>query len=422
MSKLDKLASLLDIHMLEQGAQQQIYDALNLDFLIKLAIMPDCHTGYALPIGGVALLDNVISPGYVGYDIGCGMCCVITDEEVKWDEREKVKIFQDILNVVPTGKKSREKSIPYLQFKSASGDKAFTKVINETLGRQLGTLGSGNHFIELGENREGKLCITIHSGSRKSGWEIGAYYMDKAIMLEQQLPQGFLSLDGDLGSAYLEDLLFAQNYALANRQEMMEEVLNILRLPRSLTNNMINENHNHAIVTDDGVLHRKGATPAEEGQLGVIPGNMRDGVFITKGLGNKEYLSSASHGAGRKMSRSEAFKKVDFERFKEQMKGVVAKVNLRVLDEAPDAYKDINFVIDKQDGVVVDILDHITSLINVKSDDESPMQLRKRKKKKKKLIQRKAELFTSLKGQSSQDAINELNEIEQELEKMEDVG
>ena len=129
---------------------------------------------------------------------------------------------------------------------------------------------------------------------------------------------------------------------------------------------MINENHNHAIVKGDMVLHRKGATPAEKDQLGITPGSMMTGVYITKGLGNEEYLSSSSHGAGRKMSRRKAKELIDLKRVKEQMKNVVVRLNKDVLDEAPDAYKNIKDVMASQEGIVIESIDHAKPLIVVK--------------------------------------------------------
>lgn len=178
-------------------------------------------------------------------------------------------------------------------------------------------------------------------------------------------------------------MYFAQEYALENRKQMMLEILDIMKLPKSLKG-MINENHNHAIVLKDGiVLHRKGATPADKGQLGVIPGNMKDGVYITSGLGNEEYLSSASHGAGRKYSRSGAKKNLDINKFRNQMKDVVCVVDENILDEAPDAYKDLTAVIDRQKGVVIDVVDFVKPLINVKASEEDKREKKRKMKEEK---------------------------------------
>lgn len=371
-----KLRSLMPIWELEQGAQTQIYDALKLEFLLALAIMPDCHTGYSLPIGGVALLDSVISPGYVGYDIGCGMCFIITEisvDEFFRREKKKRQIFDRIYKEVPVGFTWRNDSdgLEYKEFKSASGDKKLNGKVASRLYVQLGTLGGGNHFIELGENLKGYLTVTIHSGSRNMGHSIASRYMKLSKNVDKKLPNGFLHLEGEIGQHYLHDMNFALNYALDNRKVMMKEVLSILGynsgdINTLINRRMVNENHNHAMVDENKVLHRKGATPAENGQIGIIPGSMKTGVYVTEGLGNPHYLESASHGAGRKMSRTKAKEMVTMERFQEQMKDIVAKVDNSTRDEAPDAYKDLHNVIKEQENIVIKTIDYAKPLINIK--------------------------------------------------------
>ena len=173
--KLDKLRSLIPVHELEHSAQSQIYEALALDFLIKLAVMPDCHTGYTLPIGGVALLDNVISPEYVGYDIGCGMCFIATRilaSKFFKNEKKKLKLFDEIYRRIPVGFNSRKQGRIYRDFKNASGNQGLADKVHAKVYIQLGTLGGGNHFIEIGVNRKGYITVTIHSGSRNPGHSI----------------------------------------------------------------------------------------------------------------------------------------------------------------------------------------------------------------------------------------------------------
>lgn len=372
--KLEKLHSLIPIHLLEQGAQQQIYDALALEFLIKLAIMPDCHTGYTLPIGGVALLDNVISPEYVGYDQGCGMCYIITRIPAKKffkTEKQKIEFFNSIYNMIPVGFNSGKKRIDYKDFKSASGDRNLNDKVGAKLHIQLGTLGGGNHFIEIGENIEGYITITIHSGSRNIGHSIASYYMKLCKKSDTDLPKGFFHLHSEYGRQFLHDMNFALDYALENRKVMMRKVLSLFNyneheINTLINHHMINENHNHAIVNGSEVLHRKGATPADKGQIGIIPGSMKTGIYVTEGLGNEEYLNSSSHGAGRKMSRKKAKNTIELDRFKQQMNGVVAKVGKSTLDEAPDAYKDLHKVIKEQEGIVIKTIDYSKPLINVK--------------------------------------------------------
>ena len=379
MANLEKLKTLIPLEELEYDCQSQIYNALELDFVKKVCIMPDAHTGYLAPIGSIILLDKVISPEYVGFDQGCGMCCLITSIKAKdLKHKDLIKIFNEIINKIPTGFTSREHGIDHETFKSASGDKQLTKDVNDKLHKQKGTLGGGNHFLELGENTNGYITITIHSGSRKTGHLLCTYHSNISNLNDKDLPNGFLHLNGDFGQSYIKDLDFALQYALDNRKVMMQDILKILGLSDSLKG-MINENHNHAIVLSNGdVLHRKGATPADKGQIGVIPGNMRDGVYITEGLGNQEFLSSASHGAGRKFSRSKAKDTLSMDSFKAQMKDVVCIVDPNILDEAPDAYKDVTAVIDRQKGIVIDVIDFIKPLINIKASEEGHRDRRKK--------------------------------------------
>ena len=369
----EKLETLIPLEMLEHSAQQQIFNALELDFLLKLAIMPDCHTGYSLPIGGVALLDNVISPDYVGYDIGCGMCYIDTQLETSIffkNQKDKEKIFDKIYSLIPVGFNSNEDPNPYDDFPNASGDKELYEKVISKLYIQLGTLGGGNHFIEIGENQKGHLTITIHSGSRNMGHSIASYYMKASKLGDSDLPQGFLHVNSELGQQYIQDMNFALEYALANRKRMMDEILFILGFRRRIPlmqSRMINENHNHAILSENGhVLHRKGATPAYIGQIGIIPGNMRDGVYVTEGLGNPQFLCSSSHGAGRKFSRKKAKESITLESFKAKMDGIVARVGQSTLDESPDAYKNLGEVISMQEGIVIKTIDHAKPIINVK--------------------------------------------------------
>lgn len=358
---MEKLHSLIPLHEIEENAYTQIMNVLQLEFLKSLAIMPDVHAGYDLCIGGVALLDNYISPSFVGYDIGCGMTHIntgITSAEVFPTMKEKELMFKRIYQHIPVGFNLRQKSLDYQDFVSASGDAELDKKIAAKLYTSIGTLGGGNHFIEIGENNLNMVCITIHSGSRNIGHSIASKYMKI---------QSHLELDSDLGQAYLQDMNFALEYALHNRLTMIKDITKLMDVHfDQVKDSLINENHNHAIVTEDGVLHRKGATPAAKDQLGVIPANMRDGVYITKGLGNEEYLGSASHGAGRVYSRKKAKEEIPLDLFQESMEGIVAKVEQSTVDESPFAYKDIDTVIDYQEGVVINVIDKIKPLINVK--------------------------------------------------------
>jgi len=350
---INKIKWLIPEEEVEQGAIEQIYNVAQMDMVKKMAIMPDVHQGYDMPIGGVALLDNHISPSFVGYDIGCGMCYVDTGlpvEDIFPDEREKVHIFDSIYDEIPMGVGG-----------TASEDKKLQKIVDAKIISQLGSLGSGNHFIEIGKTEADTVSITIHSGSRGAGWQTAQYYMKIS-----KDSGGILNLDSDSGKAYLKDMNFFLNYALANRSAMMKSIIKILGENwDKFKEGMINKTHNHAEITEDGVLHRKGATSKDE--LGVIPGNMRDGAWVVRGLGNDEYLNSSSHGAGRRMSRTKAKQLTSMDKFIKSMDGIVAKIHKKTLDESPYAYKDIETVISRQEGVVIEVIDIAKPIINIKA-------------------------------------------------------
>jgi tRNA-splicing ligase RtcB len=352
---------------IELKAQQQIIRVLAMPKLERLAIMPDVHPGYDLCIGGVALLRGVVSPSFVGYDIGCGMCHVnigATLKELRLDSMDsRKKLFERIQETIPAGIGKTAKVESGFTFTPACGDAGLGRKVKPLVDTQFSTLGGGNHFLEIGVNAKGQVGVTIHSGSRRAGYEIASWYMRKG----RTLP-----LDGDLGRAYIEDMNWALSFALANRRAMMQRTLSIMKL-KHLENKLmspdvlINENHNHAVPAGEGMmLHRKGATPAEKGQPGIIPANQRDGVWITRGLGNEEFLSSASHGAGRKLSRAEAKNAGTVSKLEKNMAGVVCRTDKGVLDEAPWVYKNIDDVLSAQEGVLVEVTDHFKPVIVLK--------------------------------------------------------
>lgn len=357
MSEIEKLHLTLPWDEIEQGAKDQIKKALELPYLKSMAIMPDVHSGYDIPIGSVALLEGHIWPGAVGYDIGCGMC--FQNSRFKYAELPSTReIYERITRMIPVGFNRHQTRMDFKKFTSASGYACLDYAVNEHVGQQLGTLGGGNHFIEIGINQNYGVGVTIHSGSRRAGWLIGDFYM--------RMSGGPVSLESEIGQAYLADMNWALDFALENRKHMMIRTFEALGDEFSVKGNFINENHNHAVITEEGVLHRKGATPAEVGQLGVIPANMRDGVYITRGLGNAEFLSSASHGAGRVMSRSKALKTLSFESFQNEMVGVECNLGEKLLDEAPEAYKRIDTVLGYQDGILIDVICHYRPIVVVK--------------------------------------------------------
>jgi len=365
-----KLTLALPWEDIDAEAQKQIRKVLELPELARLVILPDVHAGYDLCIGGVALLRGVVCPSFVGYDIGCGMCHVNTEKSLAAlgldSKKHREEFFALLRQRIPAGLGKGHSTDGGMPFRSACGDEDLEKAVAPLAAAQLGTLGSGNHFLELGVNAAGQVGVTVHSGSRRCGYDIAASYMKKGRLL---------LLDSALGQAYLADMQWALDFALENRRRMLEQVLQSLGFAGTQCAALmhapafINETHNHALIAAQSarlVLHRKGATPAEKGQLGVIPANQRDGVYITVGLGNEAYLSSASHGAGRKFSRKAAAKKGDVKELRKLMQGIVCRADAAMLDEAPWAYKDIGAVLRAQEGIVVNIADHFKPVIVIK--------------------------------------------------------
>lgn len=356
--------------MIEGSALDQFYSAMKQDYAVQGALMPDTHTGYSLPIGAVVATEGVIVPSWVGYDIGCGMCAMRFNTSIDAIRENATNIFNQIYRDIPVGFKNRDQRQQMLPEPvrgnlSALGMEAFDKRGGYSA---LGTLGGGNHFIEIGEDEDNKAWIIIHSGSRGVGHGIATNYMRLASG-DGKVREGHYALrvDGQAGQDYINDMNWALEFALVNRKVMMLHTIDAIRryCDCNPVEDIINRNHNHAELKDGRWIHRKGATHAEEGMLGVIPGNMRDGSFIVRGKGNPESLCSSSHGAGRVMGRKKAKMELSLDDFIETMEGVKARVGAKTLDEAPLAYKDIFTVMDLQ-GDLVDVLHRVKPIINIK--------------------------------------------------------
>jgi len=398
---------------IEQEALTQFYDAIKSPDVIQAALMPDAHAGYTLPIGAVVKTTNTVYPAYVGYDIGCGMCAVKTNLNLTTPltPTDLNKIKDEIVRLIPLGmnKHKRAQCLPTLPDRT----KIAQEILDSTGVYQYGTLGGGNHFLELGIDNNNLLNIVIHSGSRGLGYKIAEHYMKlaavkctdderygeefennpKNINFKKHNPKGFekakeefiyrrvrarlnTNIEGHYcfdinsveGKNYIKDLNFALEYALANRQQMIAfskiAIENVLGVNLK-TERFINRNHNHAEILGNEVIHRKGATHAEDGMLGVIPGNMKDGSFIVSGKGNADSMSSSSHGAGRVLSRSQAKKKLDVETFNEDMKDIITNHTDETLDESPRAYKDI-FEVMRLQSDLVEVIDRVVPILNIK--------------------------------------------------------
>lgn len=360
---LDKVAWTLPESEVEATAMRQIDNVAALPEVKRMVVLPDVHTGYDLPIGCAVLVGGRISPSFVGYDIGCGMLHqnIGQNIDILADEAGRREVYSSILERVPVGlggKFAEKQACP--DFESASANKGLSRKVCDIAPLQIGTLGAGNHFIEIGLNGRSEYSVTIHSGSRNAGHAIASHYMALGRLFD---------LDSKNGRHYATDMHWALEYALENRKRMLDAVLRAIfkeNIPQFSTP-FINENHNHAVILKRGeVLHRKGATPADKGQLGIIPINQRDGTYITKGLGNEFFLCSASHGAGRTMSRAAARKTITPDRLAGQMRGIICRTDKSVCDEGPDAYKDADTVIARQNGLLVEVVDHFRPVLVVK--------------------------------------------------------
>lgn len=375
---MSKYKIFADMQTLDGAAIAQMESAMKNEWALRGAMMPDAHKGYALPIGAVVETQDMVVPAWVGYDIGCGMSSTITNLTKKDLEGKGDEVRDAILSAVPVGnsrhRKSMDEKYEAEVYKSLSpvGKSAF----KQRSSLQLGSLGGGNHFIEIGytDDKEERVVITIHSGSRGFGHGVAERYMRIAAE-ENGVTKGNLEshfgmhFESEMGKNYLNDALIAQDYALMNRKIMsrltMQAMADVLETPIH-SEYFINRNHNHVDQQKGNkFIHRKGATHAEKDMFGVIPGNMRDGCFIVKGLGNDESLCSSSHGAGRVLGRWKAKKTLDFKVFQEQMEGISGVVTEKTLDEAPDAYKNIFEVMDMQKDLV-EVIHYVKPLVNIK--------------------------------------------------------
>jgi tRNA-splicing ligase RtcB len=387
----------------EEGAMNQIMNLASLPFVFKqVAIMPDCHQGYGMPIGGVLATEGVVVPNAGGVDNGCGMCAVKTSIKAKQLDKEVLKkIMSKIREVIPLGMNHhKEKQNERLMPKYIAWDKSkYTgediefhrdlKIVGrefESALKQIGTLGGGNHFIEIQKDNDDNIWIMIHSGSRNLGYKVAKYYNDLAIELNEswfsKVPKkwelAFLPLDSEEGQKYLLEMNYCVDFALVNRKLMMDRIIDIIfniadTIPAihpyyccDIKGNvgnpedvMINIAHNYARMEHhfgrDVIIHRKGATLARKDTIGIIPGSQGTKSYIVKGLGNKESFESCSHGAGRLLGRKEAQKTLNLEVEIKKMedKGIVHSIrNIKDLDEASGAYKPIDEVMRNQSDLV----------------------------------------------------------------------
>src|SRR5690606_11247832 len=309
---------------IEKGAWEQLVNVSNHPEIgSHVAVMPDCHVGYGVPIGCVAPTIGSVIPNAVGVDIGCGLHAIQTGiayDRERMDQRFWREWASHVAREVPTGFASHKapQKLGPLDRKLRATD--LQRLLKEKAAFQLGTLGGGNHFLEAQVDEVGEIWLMVHSGSRNTGLRIANHYNGLAVDLttRRRLVVGkdlaSLPLDHEWGQDYLHDMQWATDFALANRKEMGQKLLRWLwrtmeahRMPvtHDAPLQVINIHHNFARLEEHGgqqvMVHRKGATSAAKGEMGVIPGSMGTPSFIVRGLGNPDSFESCSHGAGRVM-------------------------------------------------------------------------------------------------------------------------
>jgi len=371
------------IHEVESRALSQLRNIASLPWVFKhVAAMADCHLGKGATIGSVIAMKNAVSPASVGVDIGCGMAAVKTNLKDTHLPESLKKLRHAVEREIPVGFHSHKNYVKdvdklslWKRFKDLN--EAAKKKLNKAM-TQCGTLGGGNHFIELCLDTENNVWLMLHSGSRNIGKTLAEVHIACAKklvhncggLLDPQNPRGgryphlpdrdlavFLAGTPEM-AAYRHDLYWAQEYAFENRRTMLRLYKEVMQrfFPQISFETPIMCHHNYvAEETHYGekvFVTRKGAIRAGKGDLGIIPGSMGTKSFIVRGLGNPESFESASHGAGRRMSRSKAKKKFSMKDIEEQTRGVECRKDSGILDELPGAYKDIDRVMENQRDLV----------------------------------------------------------------------
>ncbi|HEV7646502.1 MAG TPA: RtcB family protein [Pyrinomonadaceae bacterium] len=371
-------------HGLSEDEQKMLRNVSRLPVLFKhVALMPDAHLGIGSMVGSVVATKEAVIPATVGVDIGCGMMAVKTPFRGWVLDRKLKQLRDEIESAIPVGfKENRDPNSEAANWDRWAQFPALHEKVQERFGKarkQLGTLGGGNHFIEVCLDTDGIVWLMLHSGSRNIGNELATHHIKAARQLHdlQTLPDPNLAyfLQGTPEfAAYWHDLDWAQAYALKNREVMMN---NLLAIVYRMFNDgepfdpeiTVNCHHNYVSIEEhygeEVFVTRKGAIRADEGRLGIIPGSMGAKSFIVKGLGAAESFSSCSHGAGRKMSRTAARKKFSAKDLAEQTLGVECRKDNGVVDEIPGAYKDIAEVMRNQ-ADLVEVVAELKQVVCVK--------------------------------------------------------
>lgn len=367
---------------IEEGALDQARNLANLPFVFKhIPLMPDSHQGYGMPIGSILATKSVIVPNAVGVDIGCGMCAMRTElKEITADQlKETLGIARSL---IPLGMNWHDEPQDESNMPEGYEDLEIVSKEYKKATQQVGTLGGGNHFIEIQKGSDGYVWVMIHSGSRNLGYNVAKHYNKLAIELNElyhsqvtsKMELAFLPLRTNEAKNYIAEMKYCVEFALANRKLMMLRMAEALKTVMGdfECDEIINKSHNFADwenhFGENVLVHRKGATRAYAGELGMIPGSQGTNSYIVRGLGNPESFQSCSHGAGRKLGRKQAQRELDLQEEIDLLnaKGVIHGIrHAKDLDEATGAYKNIDEVMANQTDLV-DVVVELTPLAVLK--------------------------------------------------------
>jgi RNA-splicing ligase RtcB len=323
--------------------------------------MPDVHASRGCVIGTSMSFKDKIAPSLIGVDIGCGMSAI----KLRHARMDAVKLDKLIREKIPAGALKRRTAHRFADEAGIEEMLCASFIRKDMATLCVGTLGGGNHFIEVDKSDDGSLWLIIHSGSRHLGAEVAAYYQDMAHRACGDIAYEHAFLEGEQMRAYLHDVAIAQRFAQINRKAIADEIMRGMKWDTEYSFECV---HNY-IDTELNIL-RKGAVSARDGEDVIIPLNMRDGCLICKGKGNGEWNFSAPHGAGRMMSRADARGSLTLSQYKKEMKGIyTTSVSRETIDESPMAYKPMEKII-SQISPTVDIVERLKPVYNFKPGEK----------------------------------------------------
>ena len=386
----EKIVTFLDPEAIEPAAKQQLFNMAELPFVFKhIAVMPDCHLGKGATVGSVIATKGAVIPAAVGVDIGCGMIAVKTKFFANDLPDSLEKTRTGIERRIPLGAGAFNKKLTTTAQKRVAQLKASGRdyqAVDRRWTEALGSLGSGNHFIEICLDESDHVWVVLHSGSRGIGNKLAMKHIKTAQKLMEE--NRVQLKDRDLAylvegrkefSDYITDLLWAQDFALLNREEMMDRVMTELSYlfykedghQADIELERINCHHNFTQrekhFSENVWVTRKGAIQMKQGQKGIIPGSMGTHSYVVSGLENQMAYHSAPHGAGRRFSRGEARRRFTMDDFRKAMAGIECRHSAKLIDELPMAYKDIDEVMENSRNLVK--VEHtLRQLVNVKGD------------------------------------------------------